>query len=193
MTAAANCNCGHSEAAHKTSTRGDACAFCACRSFRPEGGADQDPKPVELDEVERAVLTLSEHPAFAKVSVDDLRQLAQRGHRRVILRDSVLMDRGDDSDRLFFLLRGQVAVTRAARGAVPELDATLGPGDIVGEVGLLHGAKHSATVTALDDLRVLEFTPEDIRAVLKDNQGLRMAFLRMVHHRMQFLTPEAGN
>lgn len=129
-------------------------------------------------------MKLWEHPAFAGISPGELQELARQGRKRTILSGTVLMDKGDDSDRLYLLLKGSVGVERPAAGLIPELSATLGPGDIVGEVGFLHGATHSAVVTAWDDLHVLEFSRQDVRAVLKEHDELRLAFMRMVHHRL---------
>ncbi len=175
-----NCSCGHSEAAH---ARTGACAFCSCGAFGVEAEAPVYKKePNELDD---ALAKLAEHPAFGGVTVAELLPLAERGRKRVIMRDTVLLDKGEASDRIYFILHGQVAVQRPARGAVAELDVTLGPGDVLGEIGFLHGSKHTATAVAVDDLRVLEFSQEDVRAMFRDNPDLRPAFLRLAHQRVQ--------
>ncbi|HLG71466.1 MAG TPA: cyclic nucleotide-binding domain-containing protein [Chloroflexota bacterium] len=179
-----NCNCGHSQAAHHRTSTGE-CAFCSCLAYSagtPEPHRETKDEP---DEVKSAIERLAQHPAFAGLDPALLGTLTQRGKRRTILRDAVIMDKGDASDRLYLLLRGEVEVTREAHGVVPELSATLGPGDIVGEVGLLHGARHTATVVALDDVHALELTQEDVRAVMREHPDLRLAFMRMVHHRLQ--------
>jgi CRP-like cAMP-binding protein len=178
-----NCLCGHSEAAHQRTPTG-ACAFCLCAAFSP-GSSPQDEAKGPPDEIEAALAKLAGHPAFAPLDPALLDLLAKRGKRRTILRDTILMDKGDPSDRLYLLLRGEVDVSREARGAVPALSATLGPGDLVGEVGLIHGAPHTATVVALDDVHALELTVEDMHALFREHHDLRLAFMRMVHHRMQ--------
>jgi CRP-like cAMP-binding protein len=185
-----NCLCGHSQAAHQRTGSG-MCAFCSCGSFSVEATSTTPVQKKEPSEVEDALARLLEQPPFVHVAVGQIRSLTDRGHRRVILRDAVLMDTGEASDRIYFLLHGKVAVYRPAKGPLAELDVTLGPGDIVGEVGFLHGAKHTAKVVALDDLRVLEFSSEDVHAVFQEHPAVRMAFQRLAHQRLQELLGHA--
>ena len=188
-----HCACGHSEAAHAR-TAGAGCAFCNCRAFHVPEDSKSPPHadPDKPDELTGALAILAQNPAFSNLAPGELDALAQRGQKRIILKDAIVMDKGQVSDRLYLVLQGRISVNRPAAGAVAELRATLGPGDIVGEVGLLHGALHTATVTALDDLHVLEFMKDDLRAVFQEHHGLQLAFLRMMHHRLQMKPQGSG-
>jgi signal-transduction protein with cAMP-binding, CBS, and nucleotidyltransferase domain len=178
------CECGHSGTAH-IRDRTHACAFCECGRYLPDAAAGELAPRLEPNEVTRALQLLGENPAFAGVTSWHLSALGRRGRKRLFMAGSILMDKGDSSDRLYFLLKGVVQVERPAAGALPALSAELGPGDIVGEVGLLHGHRHTATVTALEDLRVLEINKDDLQAVFHEDHALLLAFLRMVHHRLK--------
>jgi CRP-like cAMP-binding protein len=174
------CQCGHSRAAHQW-----ACAFCVCQSFRAEG--EEGPlahSDDEAEEVMHALTRLCRHPAFEGLTPLHLRSLAQRGRRHIVMSGEILAEPGDESDRLFLVLKGRVAVNRPGAGALTDLDAMLGPGDVVGEHSLLHGARHTATVAALDDVHLLELPREDMRAALHEDAGLRSAFMRLMHERM---------
>lgn len=64
----------------------------------------------------------------------------------------VLFQEGEDSDRLYFVVRGRLVATR--RDQTEGSDVRLGVagrGDVVGEVGLLRGTPRTATVRALRD------------------------------------------
>jgi CRP-like cAMP-binding protein len=61
----------------------------------------------------------------------------------------VLFRQGDESDRLYFILDGRLEIT-TDRGNGDQVHlATLSAGDVVGEIGILHGLPRVATVTAV--------------------------------------------
>jgi CRP-like cAMP-binding protein len=61
----------------------------------------------------------------------------------------VLFRQGDESDRLYFILDGRLEIT-TDRGNGDQVHlATLSAGDVVGEIGILHGLPRVATVTAI--------------------------------------------
>lgn len=57
----------------------------------------------------------------------------------------VLFREGDAPDRIYFVLEGSLAITKH-EGTIAVGGA--GPGDVVGEIGLLHGVPRTATATA---------------------------------------------
>ena len=178
------CSCGHSSSAHHRN-KTTACSFCRCQSYSPDPYIVEHEPAGPPDEVWSALELLVRNPAFAGLSPVHVTAMVKRGHKRLLMAGTVLMNTGDSSEKLYLLLKGQVQVERPATGALPTLSAELGPGDIVGEVGLLHGMRHTAAVTALSDLRVLEITRENLQAVFHKDQRLLLAFLRMVHHRIK--------
>jgi signal transduction histidine kinase len=67
------------------------------------------------------------------------------------------MREGDASDSLHIIVRGRVRVSQARPHAVqPLVLAELGPGEVVGEMGVLDNQPRSATVTALEETDTLE-------------------------------------
>jgi CRP-like cAMP-binding protein len=63
----------------------------------------------------------------------------------------VLLEQGMPSDRLFFVVKGFCDVIQNETSL-----AKLGPGQFVGEMGLVHHAKRTATVQAVSDCHLLE-------------------------------------
>ncbi|PRP94784.1 cytochrome P450 [Enhygromyxa salina] len=84
--------------------------------------------------------------------------------------DELLFAQGDQPDCLYFILDGKLRVsTDRGDGEVVEL-ATLGPGEVVGEIGILHGLPRVATVRAEGPVTLLSVDEETFaRAVVESD------------------------
>jgi CRP-like cAMP-binding protein len=67
------------------------------------------------------------------------------------------LEEGDSGDSVFFITSGRAKVISHIMGKEIEL-AILSPGDFFGEVAFLTGRPRTASVIALDELHVREFT-----------------------------------
>ncbi len=180
------CVCSHSQGAHK---RRDPhpCGLCNCARYRDGAelvAAAAANKPLSQDAT-RALDLLARNPAFAGVASEHLKALAACSHRHLLLAGTVLMTEGMSSDRVYILTRGTVRVERGIDYPVPQLLARLGPGELVGEMGVLRNAPRSATVTAEEDLEVLEIDIDDLRAVFRQEPRLLLALARVMHDRLK--------
>ena len=93
---------------------------------------------------------------FKELPEPGLQMLAERGRPKHFAAGVVIMRQGDASDALHVITHGRVRVERNQPGDTPLVLAELGPGDVIGEMGLLDNAPRSATVTALEDTETLE-------------------------------------
>ena len=91
-----------------------------------------------------------------------LERLATACEERAISAGAAVVSEGDDDDSLFVLLDGQAEV-RLGPSRTPI--AVLGPGDSFGETAVLTGARRTASVVALSDLRFLQLDGEAVRSV----------------------------
>ena len=82
----------------------------------------------------------------------------------------LLFAQGDEADRLYFILDGQLRVFASPEeGHEIEL-ATLGPGEVVGEIAVLHGLTRTASVAALANTTLLAVDGETfLDAVVESN------------------------
>src|SRR6185436_5825597 len=68
---------------------------------------------------------------------------------------------GDPGDALFILASGSVKVVLPSdEGAEPAIVAILGPGEFFGELAILDGAPHSATIVAIEPTETLVLNRE---------------------------------
>jgi CRP-like cAMP-binding protein len=98
-------------------------------------------------------------PLFGETLNDrQLEHLAAQCRLAIYPTDAVLMAEGDFADAMFAIIDGEVEVAfHDRRGGEHEV-ATLGPGEIVGEMALLTGMRRTATAVALGEVAALEIS-----------------------------------
>ena len=122
---------------------------------------------------------------FRSIPPEGIAHLAERGTSRRFAAGEVLMRQDEASSTMFVILSGRVRVERAlpSEGAVGL--AELGPGDVVGEMGLLDRAPRSATVTAIEPTQALEIHATALAFVLIEYPEVATALLRTLSHRLR--------
>jgi CRP-like cAMP-binding protein len=118
-------------------------------------------------------------PLFADCSKRDLRHLAGRAHVSLHEPGDVIVAEGDVARDAGIVVAGSCVVRQRGREI-----AELGPGSIVGELGLLLDRPHGATVTATTPLELLVLTQPALREAIDEVPGLGWKLLRTVARRM---------
>jgi CRP-like cAMP-binding protein len=95
----------------------------------------------------------------------DIQWMLGTGQERQVAAGTVVIQEGSGSEALFILLHGLVQVTVASGGDTPL--ATLGPGELMGEISFLEGRAPTATITAVE--------PSLLLAVPFDRLAARLA------------------
>ena len=81
----------------------------------------------------------------------------------------VVFKQGDPSEKFFIIRSGQVVLTREANGVTKEI-AKVGPGEVVGEMGVLQKLPRSATATAKGRCWLYGMTEQDLMDKRSDGQ-----------------------
>lgn len=132
-------------------------------------------------------------PIFAELEADDLLDLAELGREEELAAGQVLceQDRPDSGD-LFVVLSGRAAVLvrSGAAGEARESEvASLGPGEVVGELSLLDGSPRSATVRSQSEpLRVLRIPAQPFRERLLPRGRVSRSLLLTLTRRLRALS-----
>lgn len=111
---------------------------------------------------DRKVELLAHMPLFSACSQRELGQVASLTVPAHMNAGAILTREGATGGIAFVLASGSAEVVRGGKRL-----ATLGPGDVVGELSLIDGEPRSATVKALTDLEVLELDNRDLNKLLK--------------------------
>jgi small-conductance mechanosensitive channel/CRP-like cAMP-binding protein len=116
--------------------------------------------------VARRVACLERIGLLESLGPDHIRRLAETQADRVYATGEQVVRQGAAGDSMFVIMSGRVEVTVRAEGGAATQLAVLGPGDYFGELSLMTGAPRSATVTALEETRLLELGKAAFREVL---------------------------
>jgi CRP/FNR family transcriptional regulator, cyclic AMP receptor protein len=97
-------------------------------------------------------------PLFEGLDDDSLRAIAKSGHELSVQEGAEIVREGDYSYELTVIDEGQAEVVHDG-----QVVATLGPGDVFGEVGVVRKDLRNATVRATTPMRLFTLTGWDLR------------------------------
>ena len=106
---------------------------------------------------------LKEIPIFSELSPEEAKRLAAFATETSIAEGQMLMKQGDYSTELIAIEDGDADVLRDG-----EKVASLGPGDLIGEMGLLERQPRNADVIATSSMRVIKLTHWEIRRMSQE-------------------------
>lgn len=129
-----------------------------------------------MDEIIRNVRMLT------SLTPDQIRRLRAAASRTTLAAGQVLFTEGDPTGGVFTVERGRVQLTR--RGAPI---ATLGPGEMFGEMASLDGGPRVVTVTAGEPTTLIAIPAAAYNAVVFENSAVLKEVLRVVLSRVRGL------
>jgi CRP-like cAMP-binding protein len=106
-------------------------------------------------------------PLFESLSTKELRDVAQRADEIDLAEGAELVRQGEFAYEFFVLLEGNAEVIRDG-----ECIAVLGPGDFLGEMGIVSRATRNASVNATSPARVLVMTEQEFRSIAAQSPGV---------------------
>jgi CRP/FNR family cyclic AMP-dependent transcriptional regulator len=113
-----------------------------------------------------ALASLAKVPLFADaLDEKQLAFLAKESRPAFFLAGTRLMSQGDFGGSMFVITEGKVGVTFVDADAREQSVATLGPGDVVGEMSLFTGDRRTATVAAVSNVDAIEITKWSLERV----------------------------
>jgi len=113
-----------------------------------------------------AVELLKSVTLFADLEEGELERFSHVAVPRTFPAGTRVFHEGDDSDACYIVKEGSFRVTREHSDGRAITLATLGPGEIFGELAMLDGDKRSASAEALSEGELLALPANDVRALL---------------------------
>jgi MFS family permease len=128
---------------------------------------------VQVPPMDEVRAQLSKVPLFAGLSPAALETAERRAHVVTAEPGDVVIRQGDEADRFYVIVDGEVEVTqRDPDGGPPRVLRRMVPKDVFGEIGLLSEVPRTATVTAASRLTLLALDKPDFLALVESSPGL---------------------
>jgi CRP-like cAMP-binding protein len=126
-------------------------------------------------------------PLFSGVSEGGLEELGGIADEIDVGPGTVLTHEGYREGFFFVIVSGTVRIERGGRTI-----NTLGPGDFLGEIGLLDGGPRTATATTESPCRLLSMTYQMFHELLDTSPSIRTAILETVGQRLRAAEDESS-
>lgn len=124
-------------------------------------------------------------PLFSLLSAAQAQTLGNAVVKRRYKRGEVLVEQGNRSDALYLLLTGRARVVATDSRGRQVILATLGPGDYLGEMSIIDGNPHSASVSAEVQTDVLVLGRAEFTRCLAENSSMGLARMRGLVKRLR--------
>ena len=158
----------------------------AVRALRgPAFRADPTHQYVQDERWQRAVSLLREIPLFREVPPHHLGALAQLAHVETFSAGEVIIRMGEVGSTMYVIRSGRVQVVRERPGAEALVFATLGPGDVFGELSIFDSEERSATVVAVEDTDTVTLGRVDIVRLVSRSPEMALSLLKALSARLR--------
>jgi CRP/FNR family transcriptional regulator, cyclic AMP receptor protein len=132
-----------------------------------------------------SVELLSRVPLFSELSRNELERISRVSVARSFPAGVRVFHEGDHSDACYLVRKGDLRVTREHPDGRAIALATLGPGDLFGELAMLDGEARSASVETLTDSELLALPAADVRRLLADHPGISVKLIAALTKRLR--------
>jgi CRP/FNR family cyclic AMP-dependent transcriptional regulator len=134
---------------------------------------------------ESNVALLQRVPLFNELSREDLEEISRVAVPRSYPKGVRVFHEGDRSDACYIVRNGDLRVTREHPDGRAIALATLGPGDIFGELAMLDGEARSASVEALTECQLLALPAGDVRRLLRGSSEITVKLVVALTRRLR--------
>lgn len=124
-------------------------------------------------------------PLFSELSREELESISRVAVPRSYPKGVRVIHEGDHSDACYIVRSGDLRVTREHPDGRAIALATLGPGDMFGELAMLDGEARSASVEALTESELLALPGADVRRLLESSSEITVKLVTALTRRLR--------
>ena len=127
---------------------------------------------------------LARVPLFQELDASDIEKIASVLRSESFRSGDEIVRIGDVGHTLYVVMEGIVAVVYPSRSSDVEL-ARLGPGEFFGEMAILNSKPRSATVRALEEVKVLALDKEDFTNIVMESPEVALRVMAALSVRIR--------
>lgn len=124
-------------------------------------------------------------PLFAELSEQELERISRVAVPRSYPSGARVFHEGDASDSCYVVRSGELRVTREHPDGRAIALASLGPGDMFGELAMLDGEARSASVETLSEAELVAVSAADMRSALAKNPEIALKLVNALVRRVR--------
>lgn len=137
------------------------------------------------EQSDSAIDLLKRVPLFAELSGEELTRISRVAVPRFYPAGTRVFHEGDASDSCYVVRGGELRVTREHPDGRAIALASLGAGDIFGELAMLDGETRSASVETLTDVDLLALPAADMRGLMAKNPEITVKLVIALTRRLR--------
>ena len=138
--------------------------------------------PVTLSE---KLKLLAKIELFSDFSVKQLEAVSSVARMKSLRRRQELFHKGDEGGDVYVIANGKLKALTTSIEGDDVVFSILGPGEVFGEVALLGATPRTATVTALEDCRLLVIDRREFMSFLSTNSEISLRLLAVLATRLR--------
>jgi CRP-like cAMP-binding protein len=124
-------------------------------------------------------------PLFSDFSVKQLEAVSLVARTKILKRRDELFHKGDHGGEVYAVASGKLKVLTTSAEGDDVVFSILGPGEVFGEVALLGATPRTATVSAIEDCRLLVIDRRDFTSFLRTNPEVSAKLLAVLAIRLK--------
>lgn len=145
------------------------------------------------DRINVSTTLLRNVPLFAGLDEDQLSVLTRMMVRKSVGRNATIIGAGDPTDSMYIVITGRLKVLMSDEQGREVILSILGPGEFLGEMGLLDDHPRSASVVTLEPCELLSITKADFKRSLAENFDLSLMVMRGLVKRLREADRKIGS
>ncbi|HHS84010.1 MAG TPA: Crp/Fnr family transcriptional regulator [Gammaproteobacteria bacterium] len=132
-------------------------------------------------------------PLFSELSREDISLIASYGQTRSYPRNSIIINKGDESDCLYIVQGGRVKVYVSDEYGAEIILRYEGPGEYFGELALIDEEPRSASVATTEECRLTYVSRAKFEECLHERPEISVKLIRAMSKRIRSLTEELSD
>ena len=122
---------------------------------------------------------------FSGFSAKQLEAASRVARTKSLERREELFHKGDEGGEVYVVASGKLKALTTSMDGDDVVFSILGPGEVFGEVALLGATPRTATVTAIEDCRLLVINRRDFMSFLRTNPEISVKLLSVLAMRLK--------